>query len=66
MTFKGLKDGVYAIAIIHDENTNGKLDTNFIGIPAEGVAFPPIRGCSANRTSSRGSSASRATPRLPS
>jgi uncharacterized protein (DUF2141 family) len=37
MTFKGLKDGEYAIAIIHDENTNGKLDTNFIGIPAEGV-----------------------------
>ena len=37
MTFKGLKDGVYAIAIIHDENANGKLDTNFLGIPAEGV-----------------------------
>lgn len=37
MTFNGLKDGVYAIAIVHDENGNGKMDTNFLGIPAEGV-----------------------------
>jgi len=37
--------GDYAIAIIHDENGNGKLDT-FAGIPREGVGFsrnPPIR-----------------------
>ncbi len=37
MTFSGLKDGVYAVAIVHDENGNGKMDTNFLGIPAEGV-----------------------------
>jgi len=37
MTFNGLKDGAYAVAIIHDENGNGQLDTNFLGIPAEGV-----------------------------
>ena len=37
MTFNGLKDGVYAVAIVHDENGNGKMDTNFLGIPAEGV-----------------------------
>ncbi len=37
MTFSGLKDGIYAVAIIHDENGNGKMDTNFLGIPAEGV-----------------------------
>jgi uncharacterized protein (DUF2141 family) len=30
--------GRYAIAIIHDENGNGKLDT-FAGIPREGVGF---------------------------
>ncbi|WP_420144634.1 DUF2141 domain-containing protein [Sphingobium sp.] len=30
--------GEYAIAIIHDENGNGKLDT-FAGIPREGVGF---------------------------
>ncbi len=37
ITFDGLKDGVYAAAIIHDENGNGQLDTNLIGIPTEGV-----------------------------
>ena len=30
--------GDYAIAIIHDENRNGRLDT-FAGIPREGVGF---------------------------
>jgi uncharacterized protein (DUF2141 family) len=39
MTFKGLKDGIYAVAAIHDENGNGQLDTNFIGIPVEGIAI---------------------------
>jgi uncharacterized protein (DUF2141 family) len=39
MTFKGLKDGVYAVAAIHDENGNGQLDTNFIGVPVEGIAI---------------------------
>jgi len=37
MTFNGLIDGIYAVAVIHDENGNGQLDTNFLGIPAEGV-----------------------------
>ena len=34
----GVTAGDYAIAIIHDENGNGKLDT-FAGIPREGVGF---------------------------
>jgi uncharacterized protein (DUF2141 family) len=29
--------GAFAIACVHDENGNGKLDTNFLGIPKEGV-----------------------------
>lgn len=33
-----LTPGTYAIAIVHDENGNGKLDT-FAGIPREGVGF---------------------------
>lgn len=40
-----LAPGDYAIAIIHDENGNGRLDT-FAGIPREGVGFsrnPAIR-----------------------
>ena len=31
------RPGTYAIAFIHDENENGKLDTNFLGMPSEGV-----------------------------
>lgn len=34
--FTDLKKGMYAIAVFHDENDNGKLDTNFFGIPIEG------------------------------
>src|SRR5688572_10781370 len=34
-----LKDGKYAIRYIHDENANGKLDTNWMGIPVEGYGF---------------------------
>ena len=35
--FPGLGAGTYALAVFHDENGNGKLDTNFLGLPAEGV-----------------------------
>ncbi len=31
--------GEYAIAVYHDKNKNGKLDTNFLGIPKEGYGF---------------------------
>ena len=33
----GVPFGSYAIGCIHDENGNGRLDTNLIGIPKEGV-----------------------------
>ena len=38
-TFKGLKPGNYAVMITHDENGNGKLDTNVVGMPLEGYGF---------------------------
>lgn len=40
-TFKimDLPNGEYAVAIFHDENGNDKLDTNWLGIPKESVAF---------------------------
>ena len=38
-TFKDLKPGSYAVMITHDENGNGKLDTNAIGMPLEGYGF---------------------------
>jgi uncharacterized protein (DUF2141 family) len=34
-----LPAGSYAVQVMHDENGNGKLDTNFIGIPSEGYGF---------------------------
>lgn len=34
----GLPSGEYALALIHDANSNGKLDT-FAGIPTEGIGF---------------------------
>ncbi|MFK7813622.1 MAG: DUF2141 domain-containing protein [Maribacter sp.] len=35
VTFKNVPDGVYGVSLFHDENNNGKLDTNFLGIPKE-------------------------------
>jgi uncharacterized protein (DUF2141 family) len=35
--FSGIEPGTYAVSVFHDENSNGKLDTNFLGIPREGV-----------------------------
>ena len=42
IVFKDVKNGIYAISMFHDENDNGKMDTNFIGIPKEPY------GCSNN------------------
>lgn len=36
-TFENIPYGTYAIAFFQDENGNGKLDDNFIGIPKEPV-----------------------------
>ena len=38
-SFKGLKPGNYAVMITHDENGNGKMDTNVMGMPLEGYGF---------------------------
>ncbi len=37
--FSDILPGKYAIAVIHDENYNGKLGTNWLGIPKEGYGF---------------------------
>ena len=37
--FLDIPPGTYALAVVHDENMNGKLDTNWLGIPAEGYGF---------------------------
>jgi uncharacterized protein (DUF2141 family) len=37
--FEDIPPGTYALAVIHDENMNGKLDTNWLGTPTEGYGF---------------------------
>lgn len=37
--FTGVTPGSYAASVQHDEDGNGKLKTNFIGIPKEGVGI---------------------------
>jgi uncharacterized protein (DUF2141 family) len=34
--FTNVPEGEYGVAVIHDENKNGKLDMNEMGIPVEG------------------------------
>jgi len=36
-TFLNVVPGTYALAAYHDENNDGTLNTNFLGIPKEGV-----------------------------
>ena len=38
-TFENLPNGMYAIAVWHDENGNQKLDKNFFGVPKENYGF---------------------------
>ena len=37
VSFEGLPPGDYAIAVVHDENGNGKLDFGLFRIPKEGL-----------------------------
>jgi uncharacterized protein (DUF2141 family) len=38
-SFGGLAPGKYALVVFHDENSNGKFDRNWLGMPKEGYAF---------------------------
>lgn len=42
--FKDIPYGVYAVTAHHDENSNNRIDTNWLGIPKEGF------GCSNDAT----------------
>ncbi len=37
--FPGLAPGDYAVQLYHDENANGKVDMNMVGMPLEGFGF---------------------------
>ena len=38
-SFENLPSGFYALAVYHDENSNGQLDKNFFGLPTERYGF---------------------------
>lgn len=42
--FQPVPAGTYAVSVVHDENGNQKLDSNFMGVPSEGY------GVSNNKT----------------
>lgn len=37
--FLDIEPGIYALAVIHDEDMDGKIDTNWLGVPREGYGF---------------------------
>jgi uncharacterized protein (DUF2141 family) len=37
--FDDLPAGKYALVVLHDENMNGRIDYNWLGIPREGYGF---------------------------
>jgi uncharacterized protein (DUF2141 family) len=39
LSFEGLAPGNYAVQVMHDQNGNGELDSNFMGMPIEGYGF---------------------------
>jgi len=39
VSFDGLCPGTYALSGYHDQNSDGKLNTNFLGIPKEPAGF---------------------------
>lgn len=39
LVYRNLQPGRYALSLFHDENGNGKLDSNIAGIPSERYGF---------------------------
>lgn len=39
IVFKDIAPGTIAISVFHDENANGRFDTNFVRMPLEGVGL---------------------------
>ncbi|NMW22270.1 MAG: DUF2141 domain-containing protein [Chlorobiaceae bacterium] len=39
VVFEKIPYGTYAISVLHDENSNGKMDKNWLGMPKEGCGI---------------------------
>jgi uncharacterized protein (DUF2141 family) len=37
--FENIPQGKYTVQLLHDENLNGKMDKNFLGMPLEGYGM---------------------------
>lgn len=37
--FLDIEPGTYALAVVHDEDMDGEIDTNWLGVPKEGYGF---------------------------
>jgi uncharacterized protein (DUF2141 family) len=37
--FDGIPIGTYAVSVLHDENSDGQMDFNWIGMPTKGYGF---------------------------
>lgn len=51
VTFQNLQPGSYAVAILHDANSDSEVNRNLLGIPQEGFGFsrnPVIRAGAPN------------------
>lgn len=42
LVFSDVPAGTWGLAVFHDENDNGRMDLNFVGVPAEGRGYPGI------------------------
>lgn len=43
-TIKNIPFGNYALSLVHDEDNDGKMKLNFLGIPKEGYSFSNSKG----------------------
>jgi uncharacterized protein (DUF2141 family) len=39
LVFRDVQPGRYAVQMFHDENDDGRLNENILGIPTEGIGF---------------------------
>jgi len=51
LQYENIQAGTYAIAVLHDEDGNGDLNTNLLGIPTEGFGFSTNPGISIGKPS---------------
>lgn len=53
LVLKDTTDGEYVITVVHDENNNSKLDTNFLGMPKAHLAHQVTKTQNSKSTKSQ-------------